>query len=322
MTLSTFRFEPSVIAVRQAEPVRFTLKNTEGVHTFTIAELDLDIILQEGQALDSPIVILARVGEFRLVCRFHELSGMVGTLQVGEGPITPSPTVSFTPTPTAPPSTPSGVSPAGTPIAPLASERETASLVQELAEIENYAASRFYPDRFVIVVGVLVRLYITRLHREHINRFTIEPFVKSTAFFAPGTLGVLEFTPDRTGEFRVRNEGHGYEASLSVVANIGEARARLASMETQEFALVHDFAQSQLAPRKLVVQRGVPVRIYNTGLGGQDKVSIPPFYVSTAPNVQQGKITVIEFTPTTAGEFPISYEQHKLSGTLVVEDRQ
>jgi len=192
---------------------------------------------------------------------------------------------------------------------------------QERAEIENYTASRFYPDTFVVLRGVTLRLYITRLHIEHVNRFTIEPFVTSTAFFPPQTMGIIEFTPDRAGEFHIRNEGHGFDASLVVVESENELRDRWVRRGLQEFSLIHDFAGSQVAPQRLTVYEGVPVKVYNTGLGGQDKVSIPPFYQPTATNVEQGKITVFEFTPTITGEFPINYETHKLSGVLVVRGR-
>ena len=313
VTLSPFKFEPSTITVGRGEPVRFALHNVEGVHTFTIKELNLDITLEEGQVSTSPIVTPAGNGEFRLVCRFHELSGMVGTLLVGEAaPVVATPTQTA-PTPTV----------AGTPITATVSPtvgptREAPTAAQELAEIENYAASRFYPDRFIAIKGIPVRLYVTRLHREHVNRFSIEPFLRSTAFFPPGTVGVIEFTPDQTGEFRIRNEGHGYEAALSVVGSAAEARDRSIRTGIQELSLIHDFANSRLVPQRLVVQPGVPVRMYNSALGWEDKVSIAPFYLPTAINIQQGKITVIEFTPVLAGEFPITYEQHGLSGTLVV----
>jgi hypothetical protein len=190
-----------------------------------------------------------------------------------------------------------------------------------VAEIENYAANRFYPDSFVVVQGVQVRLHITRLHQEHVNRFSIEPFVRSTAFVPPGTRGFIEFVPQQTGEFRIRNEGHGYEASLSVVGSTEELGARWTSRGLQEFSLIHDFNKSQLAPQRLVVQQGVPLKVYNTGLGGQDKVSVPPFYLPASTNVEPVKITVFEFTPAMAGEFPIIYERHKISGTLVVQPR-
>ena len=206
---------------------------------------------------------------------------------------------------------------------PVSSSESTPTPVtpplQELAEIENYAASRFYPNRFVVIKDIPVRLYITRLHSEHVNMFTIAPYVKSTAFFRPGTLGVIEFTPDRTGRFSIVNEGHGYTASLIVVENADEAKAQSISTGLQEFSLVHDFTDSRLVPERLVIQKGVPVKIYNTGLGGEDKVYIEPFYLPSEVNVEEGKITVFEFTPTMTGEFTISYEKNKISGVLVVE---
>ena len=321
VTMSLFKFEPSTIAVKRGEPVQFALENVGGVHTFTIAELNLDITLQEGQAFRSPVAVPSRDGEFRLVCRFHELSGMTGILRVGQAAIIPG--VASAITPSSPALTPAATSISTTTIPPTSAlpARETNAAVQELAELENYAASRFYPDRFIVVKDIPVRLYITRLHREHVNRFTIEPFVRSTAFFPPGTRGVIEFIHDRSGEFRIRNEGHGYEAALSVVGSTDEAMVRSAGTGIQEFSLIHDFSGSQLAPQRLVVQRGVPVKIFNTGLGGQDKVSIAPFYLPTATNVEQGKITIFEFTPIMAGEFPISYQGHNLTGTLVVQEK-
>lgn len=328
VTLSTFKFEPSTITVKKGEPVQFALNNIEGIHTFTIAELNLDITLQEGQVARAPIVTPPREGEFRLVCRFHELSGMIGTMRVGDVTSLSSPVPTSQPalpSPTAPASaaTPT-LAPAPTPPALVPAPLSTVTLLafQELGEIENYAASRFYPDRFVVLKGIPVRLHITRLHSEHVNRFSIEPFVRSTAFFRPGTIGVIEFTPDRTGEFRMRNEGHGYEASFTVVDSVQEARARSIEKGLQEFSLIHDFTSSSLSPRRFVVQQGVPVRIYNTGLGGEDRVSIAPFYLPTTTNVQAGKITVFEFTPQMAGEFPITYERSKITGTLVVEGKR
>jgi hypothetical protein len=226
-----------------------------------------------------------------------------------------------TPTPTLPAAPTAVISQIPTPTPAPVSTLPPATSRQELAEIENYGASRFYPDRFVVLKGTPLRLYITRLHREHINRFTIDPFVRSTAFFPPGAMGSIEFTPDRAGEFRIRNEGHGYEAALVVVEGEAGLRDYWAGRKLQEFSLIHDFTGSQVAPQRLEVQQNIPVRIYSTGLGGQDKVSIPPFYMPTAVNVEQGKIAVFEFTPTVAGEFPIVYEQHNLAGALVVRGR-
>jgi plastocyanin domain-containing protein len=220
-------------------------------------------------------------------------------------------------TTTQPPVTTSAATP--TP-SPTPTPAQTSPSVQELAEIENYRATRFYPDRFVVVKDIPVRLYVTRFHLEHVNLFTIEPFVKSDSFFfPPGTLGTIEFTPNQAGEFRIVNEGHDFQATLVVASSADEAKSQLTKTGVQEFSLIHDFTNSRLAPARIVVQKGVPVRVYNTGLGGDDKVSIAPFYVPTATNVEPRKITVFEFTPTMVGEFPIGYEKYKLSGTFVVE---
>ena len=45
--------------------------------------------------------------------------------------------------------------------------------IQEVSIIENYAANRFFPQNIVVLKDIPVRLYLTRLHREHVNRFTI-----------------------------------------------------------------------------------------------------------------------------------------------------
>ena len=85
-----------------------------------------------------------------------------------------------TPTPTATPTTRSPIpGPIDTPTpvparAPSPTPMpSTAALpaVQEIATIENYAASRFFPGRVVVVKDIPVDLYMTRLHREHVNRF-------------------------------------------------------------------------------------------------------------------------------------------------------
>ena len=82
------------------------------------------------------------------------------------------------------------------------------SNVQEIGIIENYAATRFFPKWMVVLKDVPVRMYLTRLHREHINRFTIDPFYDSSEVILPGEIGVIEFVPDQVGEFKIRNVGH------------------------------------------------------------------------------------------------------------------
>ena len=122
--------------------------------------------------------------------------------------------------------------PTATPtVVPVAAEAPTSPAdstadtpIQEIATLENYRASQFFPPTLVVVQNVPVRLFMTRLHREHVNRFSIEPFLLSTAFYAPGTMGEERFTPDRSGEFKMRNEGHGFRGDFVVVETSEDAR--------------------------------------------------------------------------------------------------
>ena len=191
--------------------------------------------------------------------------------------------------------------------------------MQEVAILEDYHATRFYPAGVVVLKDVPLDLYISRLHREHINKFTIEPFLSSTNFFPPGTLGIEQFTPNQTGEFKMHNVGHGYEGDFVVVDTVAEARRRIADKGIQEFSLIHDLEGGRIAPSRLIVQKDVPVRFYNTSLKGQERVSIELFVMPVAPNIRDGVITTIDFTPDVAGEFTIRYDNHAATGTLVVE---
>ena len=60
--------------------------------------------------------------------------------------------------------------------------------MQEIATLENYAASQFFPPTVIVIKDVPVNLLMTRLHREHVNIFTIEPFVSNRPFARPGML--------------------------------------------------------------------------------------------------------------------------------------
>ena len=154
-----------------------------------------------------------QTGTFRYFCTIHP-SFMQASVTVVEslpgGPIvtTPEPTPRPTPTPT--PET-IGEQP----------------IVQEVAIIENYAATRFFPRWIVVLKDIPVKLYLTRLHREHLNKFDIEPFYSSSDVILPGEIGVLEFMPDQVGEFKIRNVGHNFEATLVVLENMEEARKRI-----------------------------------------------------------------------------------------------
>ena len=191
-------------------------------------------------------------------------------------------------------------------------------LVQEFALIENYAADRYYPRWVVVLKDIPVRLYLTRLHREHINRFTIAPFLNSSDVILPGEVGVLEFVPDQVGEFKILNVGHGGEATLVVVETEEEAKERIAERGIQMYALIHSIDDFRMFPDKLVVQSGIPVTIHNISLIDEHMVSVEPFYFPGDINVRPRERTIFEFTPDTTGEFTILHELHGFTGQLSV----
>ena len=100
-------------------------------------------------------------------------------------------------------------------------------LLQEVAIIENYAATRFWPRNVFVLKDVPVRLYLTRLHREHVNRFSVSPFFAPSDRILPGEIGIIEFMPDQVGEVKIRNEGHNFDADLIVVETIEEKKQAL-----------------------------------------------------------------------------------------------
>ncbi len=97
--------------------------------------------------------------------------------------------------------------------------------------------------------------------------------------------------------------------------------------EVQAVALIHSPAEGRLFPEVLVVQTGLPVRLYNlatsavlsAGLRGEHQVTIEPFVTQATP-VEAKKITVMEFTPNQAGEFAIRSQGEAPIGRLVVRD--
>ena len=125
----------------------------------------------------------------------------------------------------APTGTPTNLAATPTPTTEAAPTVDTPTPVpsetlQEFAIIENYAATRFFPKTIEVVKDVPVKLYPTKLHREHVNQFAIEPFYRSNNVILPGEIGLIEFVPDQVGEFKIRNVGHGFEATLVVVETV------------------------------------------------------------------------------------------------------
>lgn len=239
----------------------------------------------------------------------------------------PTPTVmvhsTLTPTPTesaaeaSPTITPSG--PIASPTPPLPTAAGQPTTLQEIATLENYTASQFFPPTVFVIKDIPVKLLMTRLHREHRNQFTIEPFVFSRPFANPGSVATIDFTPDQSGQFKMRNVGHFFEADFIVADSVTDAKNLMAQRGIQEFSLIHDLESGSTSPTRTVIQLNIPVRVYNTSLKGDGRVSIEPFYESAEANVSRGRITTFEFLPDRAGEFAITDGNGIVIGTLVVE---
>ncbi len=91
-----------------------------------------------------------------------------------------------------------------------------ASPVQEIAVIQELYPGNFFPNKVTVKKGIPVKIYITTTDEEHINRVSIQPFVSSSELLETGEVTVIEFTPDRAGEFKIRNIGHGFEGTIIV----------------------------------------------------------------------------------------------------------
>ncbi len=196
------------------------------------------------------------------------------------------------------------------------------SNVQEVAIIENYAATRFFPRNTVVLKDIPVRLYLTRLHREHVNKFTIDPFYSSSEVILPGEIGVIEFLPDQVGAFKIRNVGHDFEADLVVVETLEEKKRSIVERGRQMYALIHSVDDFRIFPEQLVVVQGVPTTIHNISLIAEHKVSFKPFHDPQDVNIRPREVTPIELTPDTLGEFTIRHEIHGFTGTLMVEENR
>ena len=191
--------------------------------------------------------------------------------------------------------------------------------VQEIGLIENYAANQYFPRNIVVLKDIPVRIFLTRLHREHINNFRIDPFYSSSEVFLPGEIGVIEFVPDQVGEFKIRNVGHGNEADLIVVETQQEAREYIEGRGRQTYALIHSVDDFRIYPESLAVQSGIPVTIHNISLIDQHQVSIESYHSPENVNVRPGEVSRFEFTPEESGIFTIRHELHGFTGNLIVD---
>ena len=136
----------------------------------------------------------------------------------------------------------------------------------------------------------------------------------------PGEIGVIEFLPDKAGNFLISNVGHGFDATLVVVETVEEAKKKIAEREIQMYALIHNVGDSKMFPDRLIVQEGIPTTIHNISLVAEHRVSIEPFYSSEDFNVKPREISRFVFTPDQTGEFTIRHEVHGITGEFIVEE--
>lgn len=96
----------------------------------------------------------------------------------------------------------------------------------------------------------------------------------------------------------------------------------------QEFALIHSLEQARIFPATLTVKQGIKVRLYNTASDGthpgvvisSDEDGASRLFDVQPFEVKGGEVTMVEFTPTQAGEFFISHRPHghDIVGELIV----
>ena len=80
MTTADFVFEPEEIEAEGGTVGVFITNEDPASHTFTIEELDVDVVIPQGASVR--VEFEADGGEYEFVCTPHEESGMVGTLAV------------------------------------------------------------------------------------------------------------------------------------------------------------------------------------------------------------------------------------------------
>ena len=197
--LADFEFIPKIITVKKGDIIEFS--NTKGTHTVTIDELNIDRVLNEGERFR---VRIEEDGLFELTCRFHlglGMSGIISTGEIVDETIIEKQRVEKVEE------------------AKKIIEKEIVGTegVQEFEIVQTVYPGKFDPPLIVAKKGVPVRIYITTTQREHINRISIQPFVSSSDLVLPRKVTIIEFTPDQTGEFKIRNIGHGFEGTLKVI---------------------------------------------------------------------------------------------------------
>lgn len=183
-----------------------------------------------------------------------------------------------------------------------------------------YSSAGFFPDTLIVEKDIPVKIYVTRVYGEHVNRLSFEPFVSATDLILPDRVVTIEFTPDKVGEFKILNLGHGSAGTLIVVKNREELKKKMVAKGLQEIALIPSPDDQRIYPSRIEVQLGVPLKIYAMSAATEHLLSIDPFYLSTENNVRPQVVATIDLVPDKVGEFAISDELYQLEGMLVVEE--
>ena len=66
--------------------------------------------------------------------------------------------------------------------------------------------------------------------------------------------------------FLIRNEGHGFEATLIVVVDEESAAATWADLGKQQVALIYRMEDERIFPSEVRVFEGVPILVFNLAL--------------------------------------------------------
>lgn len=81
LTENPYTFNPADLTFEVGKAYTLSFPEPGEFHTFTVAELGIDIFINAGESVSNPVTF-DQVGTFELVCVPHEATGMVGTITV------------------------------------------------------------------------------------------------------------------------------------------------------------------------------------------------------------------------------------------------
>ncbi|MCZ6678835.1 MAG: hypothetical protein O7E52_16500 [Candidatus Poribacteria bacterium] len=200
--------------------------------------------------------------------------------------------------------------------APEEAQEPAAEDVFELALIQRVYPAQYFPDVVVVQKDVPVKFYITTIQQEHQNKVSVEPFFVTTEPVVPGKTRATLFTPAQAGTFTIRNLGHGFTGELFVAETAQQVKEKRVEKGFQEFSLL--YSAERLYPQRVIVQKDVPVKLYNIGLREEHEVRLEPF-LQTLQTVTPNDVTTFEFVPDELGTFIIRDETFNQTAELIVE---